>query len=162
MALAPLFQLDDAAFRQRFRHTPLWRARRRGLLRNAAIVLGNQPAPDALPALVQGLHDVDALVRGASAWALGRLRRGGVHAAELEQASDATESDPYVREEIRQALEIHAYHWSSTASQSDRWRTRMKAARTSRWRGCWAAYLMPNLRIRGPQRSAPYSCSDSR
>src|SRR4029077_13497725 len=40
--LAALFNLDDAAFRARFRHTPLWRAKRRGLLRNAAIILGNR------------------------------------------------------------------------------------------------------------------------
>ena len=40
--LAELFDLDEAAFRARFRHSPLWRAKRRGLLRNAAIVLGNQ------------------------------------------------------------------------------------------------------------------------
>ena len=39
-----LFDLDDEAFRRRFRHTPLWRAKRRGILRNAAIVLGNQRA----------------------------------------------------------------------------------------------------------------------
>jgi epoxyqueuosine reductase len=40
--LPPLFELDDETFRRRFRHTPLWRAKRRGILRNAAIVLGNQ------------------------------------------------------------------------------------------------------------------------
>ncbi len=68
--LAELFFLDDEAFRLRFRHTPLWRARRRGILRNAAIVLGNRPSPAALPALLQGLADAEPLVRDASAWAL--------------------------------------------------------------------------------------------
>jgi hypothetical protein len=34
---AALLELDDAAFRQRFRHTPLWRPKRRGLLRNAGV-----------------------------------------------------------------------------------------------------------------------------
>ena len=38
--LIGLFELDETTFRERFRHTPLWRPRRRGLLRNAAIVLG--------------------------------------------------------------------------------------------------------------------------
>ncbi len=42
--LIALFDLDEAAVRARFRHSPLWRAKRRGLLRNAAIVLGNQRA----------------------------------------------------------------------------------------------------------------------
>ncbi|MCR4415427.1 MAG: tRNA epoxyqueuosine(34) reductase QueG [Thermoguttaceae bacterium] len=70
--LAGLFALDDDAFRRRFRHTPLWRAKRRGLLRNAAIALGNQPHDAAIPGLVQGLADPEPLVRGACAWALGR------------------------------------------------------------------------------------------
>jgi len=70
--LAPLFALDDDAFRRQFRATPLWRPKRRGLLRNAAIVLGNYPAAQSVTALVQGLHDGDAVVRAASAWALGR------------------------------------------------------------------------------------------
>ncbi len=100
--LPPLFDLDDAAFRQRFRGTPLWRSKRRGLLRNAAIVLGNQASPDALPALTKGLHDVEPLVRGAAAWALGRLNDSRAVAAlrgrlEAEQVSD-------VRREIQQAL----------------------------------------------------------
>jgi len=70
--LAALFDLDEAAFHERFRHTPLWRPKRRGILRNAAIVLGNRPTPAALPALCRGLNDSEPLVRGACAWALGR------------------------------------------------------------------------------------------
>ena len=72
MDLIGLFDLDEAAFRERFRHTPLWRPRRRGLLRNAAIVLGNRPTPAAIPALIRGLNDDEPLVRAACAWALGR------------------------------------------------------------------------------------------
>lgn len=68
--LAGLFELNDDSFRQRFRHTPLWRPKRRGLLRNAAIVLGNQRSPEAQPALIQGLSDNEPLVREACAWAL--------------------------------------------------------------------------------------------
>jgi epoxyqueuosine reductase len=41
LALADLLELDEAAFRGRFRDTSLWRAKRHGVLRNAAIVLGN-------------------------------------------------------------------------------------------------------------------------
>ena len=36
--LAELVALDEEAFRRRFRHTPLWRARREGILRNAGSV----------------------------------------------------------------------------------------------------------------------------
>ncbi len=73
LELSDLFDLDEAGFRKRFRHTPLWRAHRRGLLRNAAIVLGNRREAAALPALVQGLQDDDPLVRDAAAWALGQF-----------------------------------------------------------------------------------------
>lgn len=100
--LAALFALDEAAFRRRFRDTPLWRARRRGLLRNAAIVLGNRPCPEALPALVRGLHDAEPLVRGACAWALGRYADPSADEALRQRL--AVETDPQVRDELEQAL----------------------------------------------------------
>ncbi|HZZ72372.1 MAG TPA: tRNA epoxyqueuosine(34) reductase QueG [Pirellulales bacterium] len=68
--LTELFDLDEEAFLARFRSSPLWRAKRRGLLRNAAIVLGNRPAAAAIPALRRGLRDSEPLVREACAWAL--------------------------------------------------------------------------------------------
>jgi epoxyqueuosine reductase len=71
--LISLFDLDDESFRARFRHTPLWRAKRRGFLRNAAIVLGNRRTPAAIAALTKGLGDSEALVREACAWALQQL-----------------------------------------------------------------------------------------
>jgi len=71
--LAELFFWTEAEFRDGFRHTPLWRAKRRGVLRNAAIILGNQRANSAIPALSRGLCDPDSLVREACAWALGCL-----------------------------------------------------------------------------------------
>ena len=43
--------LPEEEFRRRFRGTALWRTRRRGLLRNAALILGNRGNPAALPAL---------------------------------------------------------------------------------------------------------------
>lgn len=70
--LAELFELDEAAFRKRFRHTPLWRARQCGILRNAAIVLGNRPHEAAVPALKRGLQYDEPAVRSACAWALER------------------------------------------------------------------------------------------
>ncbi|MEY4178636.1 MAG: Epoxyqueuosine reductase [Planctomycetota bacterium] len=73
MDLIGLFHADEATMRARFRHTPLWRAKRRGLLRNAAYVLGNQRVPQAVDALLGGLEDAEPLVRGACAWALGQF-----------------------------------------------------------------------------------------
>lgn len=104
VALAGLFTLDEAAFRERFRRTPLWRARRRGLLRNAAIVLGNRPHEPALPALIRGLNDAEPLVRCACAWALGRYSQAS--AAAGLRARLAEESDPGVRREVDAALRI--------------------------------------------------------
>ncbi len=102
--LAELFDLDEAGFRARFRHTPLWRAKRRGLLRNAAVVLGNQADPTALGALVRGLNDTESLVRGAAAWALGCYRLA--RAREALTARLEQETDMPVREEIEAALAL--------------------------------------------------------
>lgn len=68
-SLAELLALNDDEFRRRFRRTPLWRAKRRGLLRNAAIVAGNQRDPALAEALARGQQDADPLVREACAWA---------------------------------------------------------------------------------------------
>jgi epoxyqueuosine reductase len=96
--VASLFALDDAAFRARFGGTPLWRAKRRGLLRNAAIVLGNRPDPATIPALALGLNDPDPLVRAACAWALGRFSAPAATAA--LSARRAIETDQEVVAEI--------------------------------------------------------------
>jgi epoxyqueuosine reductase len=103
LELAALFELDDAAFRVRFRHTPLWRPRRRGLLRNAAIVLGNQRDVASIPALVRGLEDGEPLVRGACAWALGVI--GGPMAFAALERRQTVEVEIDVRGEIAAALE---------------------------------------------------------
>jgi epoxyqueuosine reductase len=73
-AAEALLALDEPAFRARFRRTALWRARRSGLLRNAALVLGNRGDARAVPALERALGDAAPVVRDAAAWALARLR----------------------------------------------------------------------------------------
>lgn len=102
LELAPLFELDDAGFRARFRHTPLWRAKRRGLLRSAALALGNQRHAAGLPALARGLNDPEPLIRSACAWALGQLV--GAPGREALLARQAIEADTDVRTEIAEAL----------------------------------------------------------
>lgn len=98
LSLNELFDYDDESFRARFRKTPLWRTKRRGILRNAAIVLGNQADPDSVPVLTKGLNDPEPLVRGASAWALHRI--GSIAAqTELDRRQNV-ETDPYVLSEI--------------------------------------------------------------
>jgi epoxyqueuosine reductase len=97
--VAALLNLDEDQFRRRFRHTPIMRAKRRGLLRNACVALGNSKDSAAIPPLVGALRDVEPLVRGHAAWALGRLG-----AREPLASAHETETDPYVREEIELAL----------------------------------------------------------
>jgi epoxyqueuosine reductase len=101
--LRSLFELDDRQFRERFRHTPLWRAKRRGLLRNAALLLGARPSPQAIASLTLGASDTEPLVRHACAWALGQID----HAAAREALHKrlARETDAWVRAEVESALQ---------------------------------------------------------
>ncbi|MFO0823099.1 MAG: tRNA epoxyqueuosine(34) reductase QueG [Gemmataceae bacterium] len=70
-----LLGLDVDAFRVRFKQTSLWRNRRPGLLRNAAIVLGNVGDSRALPALERARNDPEEVIRDAAAWAIERIRQ---------------------------------------------------------------------------------------
>ncbi|HEY2993346.1 MAG TPA: tRNA epoxyqueuosine(34) reductase QueG [Methylomirabilota bacterium] len=72
-ALGTLLAMDDAAFRDTFRGTAMSRAKRAGLARNAALVLGNRGEVAAAPALREALTDPDVGVRKAAVWALARL-----------------------------------------------------------------------------------------
>ena len=100
--LIEMLGMTPEAFRTRFKGSPIKRTKRRGLLRNAAVALGNAKDPGAVPALADSLGDDEPLVRGHAAWALGNI--GGDRAlAELEKARK-TEEDPRVVEEIDRAL----------------------------------------------------------
>ncbi len=100
--LCELLSLDDDAFRVRFRGTPLWRPKRRGLLRNACIVLGNQRHAPAVPALIDVLQDGEPLIRGAAAWALGQIATTAAQQALRDRA--AVETDREVKTEIYAAI----------------------------------------------------------
>jgi epoxyqueuosine reductase len=68
-----LLTMDETAFRIRFRGSAMSRARRAGLARNAALLLGNRGHVAAVSALRRALEDSDEGVRRAAAWALERL-----------------------------------------------------------------------------------------
>jgi epoxyqueuosine reductase len=76
-ALAPdlgeLAALDEAAFRERFRGSPVKRAKRRGLLRNVAVAIANEGTADERPWLERLAADEDPLVAEHGRWALARL-----------------------------------------------------------------------------------------
>ena len=94
---------SDEEFRARFRGTPLTRPKRRGLLRNAAVVAANVGATAAVPALIARVeNDPEPLIRSHSLWALSRLdARRVVAAAERALKDDA---DKLVREEAEAIL----------------------------------------------------------
>jgi epoxyqueuosine reductase len=101
-ASATPYWLEPIAFRERFRRSPIWRAKRSGMLRNVCVALGNWADPCTVEPLRQALHDAERLPRGHAAWALGQvLRRHDDRRAydALLQAS-GHETDPWVREEI--------------------------------------------------------------
>jgi epoxyqueuosine reductase len=94
--------LDAEAFNARFKGSPLKRSKRRGYLRNVAVALGNAQQPDSIPVLKKALTDLEPLVRGHAAWALGRI--GAELAESALRDSLALETDERVREEILAAL----------------------------------------------------------
>ena len=98
--LATLLSIDtDEKFRARFQGTPLTRPKRRGLLRNAAIVAANVGCTAAVPALTDRIcEDPEPLIRAHALWALARL--DPAQALRLGDRARADE-DAMVREEAR-------------------------------------------------------------
>jgi epoxyqueuosine reductase len=101
--LEELLSLDEDGFRARFRNSAVWRARRSGLLRNVCVALGNIADRTSAPALATALGDVETLVRGHAAWALGRL--GGATARAYLERALRREADAWVRDECALALQ---------------------------------------------------------
>jgi epoxyqueuosine reductase len=95
-------QLTEESFRQRFRHTPLWRSKRRGLIRNALLLVGSRRLLAAIPSIERLLHDTEPLIRSAAVWAVAHMD----HRESLQQlrSLQLTESDPDVLRAIEHAL----------------------------------------------------------
>src|SRR5213082_2991030 len=94
--------MTQEEFSARFKGSPIKRTKRRGLLRNVAVALGNWGSAEAVPALAAALNDEEPLVRGHAAWALGRI--GTDAARQALQGRAEAEEDAWVREEIESAL----------------------------------------------------------
>jgi len=79
MSLVELLGLSEDEFRRVFRNSPIKRIKRRGLLRNVCVALGNTGTPENVPALECAARDSEPLVREHAEWALGRIaeRKGG-------------------------------------------------------------------------------------
>lgn len=72
-ALLELLELDQAGFKARFRGTPMIRTKRRGILRNVCVALGNIGDETALPALRRAAEDIEPLIVEHAQWAIGRI-----------------------------------------------------------------------------------------
>ncbi len=65
----------DEQFTERFAGTPLMRAKRRGMIRNACVVAGNSGNKELIPYLEKVIErEEDGMLRGHAKWALGKLK----------------------------------------------------------------------------------------
>lgn len=72
--LLELLALDDAGFKRRFVGTPMLRTKRRGLLRNVCVALGNVGDASALPCLERATHDPEPLIAEHARWAMEQIQ----------------------------------------------------------------------------------------
>jgi epoxyqueuosine reductase len=100
--LDDFFLLSGHEFEKRYAHSAFSRARRKGMARNAAIMLGNVRDPKHIWLLERGLSDIGAEVREACAWALGRFET--IQARDLLEKS-LSDLDQHVVETARRGLE---------------------------------------------------------
>jgi epoxyqueuosine reductase len=73
-ALDWLAEMSAEEFRETFRGSPIRRTKRSGLLRSAAIAMGNSGRVEFLPLLEKLAAEEDEIVAESAAWAIGRLR----------------------------------------------------------------------------------------
>jgi len=71
--LLELLSLDEESFKSRFAGSPVLRTKRRGLLRNVCIALGNVGGKAALPALENATRDSEPLIAEHARWAISEI-----------------------------------------------------------------------------------------
>lgn len=77
--LLELLSLNDAQFKARFAGSPILRTKRRGLLRNVCVALGNIGDESTLPALEQAAADPEPLIAEHARWAMEQIQLRQVH-----------------------------------------------------------------------------------
>lgn len=66
--------LTSSEFNQRFKRSPIQRAKRRGYLRNLAVAVGNTGDETDLPFLAQALNDEEPLIQEHAKWAEEKIK----------------------------------------------------------------------------------------
>ena len=105
---APLVSwlLEGEAREKLLEGSPLRRAKREGLARNAALVLGNRPSEEGRQALLQALdRDASATVREAAGWALAHAHAADGGTREALQRAQAREPDDQARRGLGTSLD---------------------------------------------------------
>lgn len=103
--LIPLLQITEGEFQNYFAYNQIAMRPREAIKRNAALALGNIGDSRAVVPLIKVLQEDDnSIVRGHTAWALGKIRGKKAKIA-LEKALKI-EKDKEVREEIINALRM--------------------------------------------------------
>ncbi|MBI3170862.1 MAG: tRNA epoxyqueuosine(34) reductase QueG [Chloroflexi bacterium] len=67
--------LTSSEFNQRFKRSPIKRAKRRGYLRNLAVAVGNTGNENDLPILEKAANDEEVLVKNHAQWAVEIIKR---------------------------------------------------------------------------------------
>ncbi len=80
-ALLELLKLDQPGFKAKFKGTPLLRTKRRGVLRNVCVALGNIGDASALPALRIAAEDAEPLIAEHAAWAIAQIEARSANTA---------------------------------------------------------------------------------
>lgn len=112
LSLVDLLGLEREDYVEKFRGSPMKRAKLEGLKRNAAVAMGNRRHRRYQEPLIEALGDSDGVVRGQAAWSLARLELHDNRASQTRrrslEAALGAESDLDVRSEIQAALAVVA------------------------------------------------------
>ncbi len=96
--LLSFLDLGEEEYRETFRKSPIKRAKRRGLVRNVLIAMGNSGNKGFLRHLEDKLKYTDPMIRTHAAWAIWKLAGKGAY--EVLGRYLATETESEVKEEI--------------------------------------------------------------
>ena len=103
--LKPLLQISNREFKAKYGHVSgSWRGKK-PIQRNAIIALAHYKDTTAIEELIEVMnHDVRPVIRGTSAWALGKI--GGQMAEKALLKQQSVESDEDVLSEIQKGLDL--------------------------------------------------------